>query len=198
MRTGHKKRDITALRGGLKRTARACARRCQTPLGDTSKAARFGAAGIYLHVLDALAEAVLAAREIEKEFSRVWSFVEPNYWHEPLYQSGFLQDLKEDRRDMISGLLEDLVELGIAKNLPRLEDALIYLTLLAECFPAELVGITGGPPRRHLAFWIAVAEGRRTLRRARRAKASPNSCNDFRFMEAGRVTPSTMRWLTWR
>ncbi|OAN69110.1 hypothetical protein A8B78_21705 [Jannaschia sp. EhC01] len=150
---------------------------------DTGAEARVEAFGIFLHVLDALAEAVLAEREVEGSYRRAWDFVEPEYWHLPLYRSGFLEDLTGPQRTQIADFLVDCVELGIAKNLPRMDDALVFLSLVTDRFGAVLEGIAKGPPRRQLAFWIAVAGWAPNSPAGKKNNGVKNFCNSFAFME---------------
>ena len=119
--------------------------------------ARTEAFAIYLHVLDHLADAVLASRDLERAYTRVHSFVEPSYWLEPLYATDLIDALDPAAAQKISRLLTDLTELGVARNHARLPDVLIYLSRATDRFRMVVDSFLYGPPRRHLAFWVAVA-----------------------------------------
>lgn len=120
--------------------------------------ARTEALAILLHCLDALADAVLV-RDTSKEgfYRRADWFIEPSYWHEPLYATGVMDDLPQRLASAVDGLLLALVHIAVARGSPRFEDCLIYLSRASGCFEPTLHAILADRPHKRLAFWVSVS-----------------------------------------
>lgn len=125
----------------------------------TDDDARREAQIVFLHVMDALAEAVLADRRTERAYKREHSFVEPNYWQLGILRTGFINAMEARLREDVIGLLQVMLEICLAKGSARLEDCVDYLGCFDGALERMLERLQSGPPRRHLAFWAGLGGG---------------------------------------